>query len=473
MDSSADFIMLETIHGGKLPIVCGFEYMAKRKNDSHTVYLCNENKKGCRSRIKISNSKPYQLLPHKTRPHNHLPLTVGQVEAKIARQKMTREIKQHVHKPSQLISNEFSRLSPNAQPHIASKETIKRQLRRAASTEFPANPKTLQELVLAGEWRETIDGEQWLIYESPQEDKERMLVFSTEEGLKRLSEAETFLMDGMFSVPPLFKQLYTIHVPSEGSTMPVVYALLPRKNEPTYCKLFQVINMACEELQIPTPDPDNIIIDFETGVKNVIDQEYPSSNMRGCFFHLHQSMQRWLRAKKIIKCYRDDHFFLIYNMLKSLAFLPVEDVVHVFHEVQAACRTWEEKAFAKYFGETYVTKYGRNGRLRAALFPPHTWNLHHAILEGQPLTNNSTEAWHRKLQTIMNTDSPSIFQFILALKKENQANEVELVQREVGTVEPVHNASSRERAAKIVKVLENYGIRGVKSIDLLYKLAYC
>ena len=66
-----------------------------------------------------------------------------------------------------------------------------------------------------------------------------------------------------------------------------------------------------------------------------------------------------------------------------------------------------------------------------------------------------------------------MFQFILALKKEAKANEVELVQREVGTVGPPRNASSRERAAKIVKVLQDYGMRGVKPIELLYKLAYC
>ena len=89
MDPSADFILLETIHGGLLPIVCGFPYAAKTPSSAHTMYLCTESKKGgCRARIKLSNSKPHHLLPHNTRPHNHLPLTVGQVEAKIARQKM-------------------------------------------------------------------------------------------------------------------------------------------------------------------------------------------------------------------------------------------------------------------------------------------------------------------------------------------------------------------------------------------------
>ena len=472
MDYDDDFIMLQTIHGKLKPVVCGYSYMYKTERPLHTIFICTEDKNGCRARIKLSNID-HTLLPHETRPHNHLPLTKGQVQAMAARQRMTREIKQQVMKPAQIINNEFARLPEAARPYMKDKETIKRQLRKAASSEFPSNPSTVQDLVLVGEWRETIDGENWLVYESPHEDEERMLVFATEAGLTRLSAADRFMMDGMFKVPPLFKQLYSIHVPSEGATMPVVYALLPKKDETTYSKLFQVVNKACEDLGLPIPDPETIIIDFETGVKNVLEEEYPSSNMQGCYFHLHQSMQRWLRRNELLNCYRDDHFSLIYNMLKSLAFLPVDDVQHVFQEVMAACRTREEEMLAKYFGETYVIRYARNGRPKPALFPPHTWNLHHAILEGKPLTNNSTEAWHNKLQRIMNTESPSVFQFILALKKEAQANEVELVQREVGTVGPPRNTSSRERAAKIVKVLQDYGMRGVKPIDLLYKLAFC
>ena len=63
----------------------------------HTVYRCTEDKNGCRACIKLSNND-YSLLPHETRPHNHLPLTRGQVDAMASRQKMTRDIKQQVFK---------------------------------------------------------------------------------------------------------------------------------------------------------------------------------------------------------------------------------------------------------------------------------------------------------------------------------------------------------------------------------------
>ena len=78
MDGGDDFIMLKTIHGKKKPVVCGYQYYEKNVLTLHTIYLCTEEKKGCRARIKISNNDS-TLLPHETRPHNHLPLTVGKV----------------------------------------------------------------------------------------------------------------------------------------------------------------------------------------------------------------------------------------------------------------------------------------------------------------------------------------------------------------------------------------------------------
>ena len=89
-----DFIMLQTIFGNLKPVICGYSYQYKSHRPEHTIYLCTEDKKGCRARIKLSNVD-HRPLPHATRPHNHLPLTKGQVQALASRQKMTREIKQH------------------------------------------------------------------------------------------------------------------------------------------------------------------------------------------------------------------------------------------------------------------------------------------------------------------------------------------------------------------------------------------
>jgi hypothetical protein len=73
-----------------------------------------------------------------------------------------------------------------------------------------------------------------------------MLVFYSPDSLERLANAQTFFMDGTFSVAPHpFKQLYTIRVPFKDATGTAVYAFLPNKCQDTYRELFQSIVENC------------------------------------------------------------------------------------------------------------------------------------------------------------------------------------------------------------------------------------
>jgi hypothetical protein len=73
-----------------------------------------------------------------------------------------------------------------------------------------------------------------------------MLVFYSPDSLERLANAQTFFMDGTFSVAPHpFKQLYTIRVPFKDVTGTAVYAFLPNKCQDTYRELFQSIVDNC------------------------------------------------------------------------------------------------------------------------------------------------------------------------------------------------------------------------------------
>jgi hypothetical protein len=66
------------------------------------------------------------------------------------------------------------------------------------------------------------------------------------DNLERLANAQTFFMDGTFSVDPRpCKQLYTIRVPFKDVTVIAVYAFLPNKCQDTYRELFQSIDDNC------------------------------------------------------------------------------------------------------------------------------------------------------------------------------------------------------------------------------------
>ena len=82
---------------------------------------------------------------------------------------------------------------------------------RARKTHGSAEPKTLNQLVLVGELRRDADKEDWVLYEDPPEEQDRLVVFANNDMLHNMSGAEILLMDGMFDVPELIYQLYTIH----------------------------------------------------------------------------------------------------------------------------------------------------------------------------------------------------------------------------------------------------------------------
>ena len=73
----------------------------------------------------------------------------------------------------------------------------------------------------------------------PASGDDRMLIFSTERNLDILSRATDWAVDVTFDAAPvLFIQVYSIHATFMERTLPLVYALLPNKNQATYQTLF-------------------------------------------------------------------------------------------------------------------------------------------------------------------------------------------------------------------------------------------
>ena len=102
-------------------------------------------------------------------------------------------------------------------------------------------------------------------------------------------------MDGTFkSCPKLFRktgQMYTVHElmkeedlngQTRAEAFPLVFALLPNKGKATYTELFQ--KLSC------IGHPKTMIVDFEVAVIQTLRVHFPNTKLRGCFFHLNQSL---------------------------------------------------------------------------------------------------------------------------------------------------------------------------------------
>lgn len=119
---------------------------------------------------------------------------------------------------------------------------------------------------LEGEWCETSTGENFLISDTGDEDK--ILIFGTAGNLRRLSEATTIYADGTYASPGIFKQLYTFHALIDNEMFPLVFALLPDKNQTTYIRLLNELKTAAINNN-SLLNPETIFIDFECACRNV------------------------------------------------------------------------------------------------------------------------------------------------------------------------------------------------------------
>lgn len=65
-------------------------------------------------------------------------------------------------------------------------------------------------------------------------------------------------------------------------------------------------------------------------------------------------------------------------------------------------------------------------------FPPASWNVHHATLNGDPRTNNVCEGWNNKFVHLVGHQHPSIWKCIRAFQADHEAVDTLLVQAATG-----------------------------------------
>ncbi|XP_060084128.1 uncharacterized protein LOC132563382, partial [Ylistrum balloti] len=142
-------------------------------------------------------------------------------------------------------------------------------------------PRTIQDINLEGKWTQTTAGEEFLRVDDG--DQSRISAFPTSDNLIDLCNADTLFCDGTFyTCPTQFQQIYTIHAMIGDQMYPLVYSLLPSKNQATYQRFFTLLRTKMMELQL---NPTTVFLDFETAAQNAIRAVFPAVNLKFCFFH--------------------------------------------------------------------------------------------------------------------------------------------------------------------------------------------
>lgn len=137
---------------------------------------------------------------------------------------------------------ELTQASQAVLPHAAALRKIKRRKRNEISA-VSADPINLQDLIIPEPYQQYVPQagvSSFFCDSGPGSD--RIVIFGREDWLDHLSTLSTWYIDGTFKISPkIFSQVYVIMAKKFNGVHPIVYALLPNKQGPTYRRMFNMI----------------------------------------------------------------------------------------------------------------------------------------------------------------------------------------------------------------------------------------
>jgi len=266
-------------------------------------------------------------------------------------------------------------------------------------------PQTHAEVTLAGDWAYTLGGEPFILAEEGADDN--IILLGTQSNLHHLAEAECLYMDGTFQTcPRLFYQIFSIHIVKYGQTFPMVYGLLPNKQQATYNRMFMMVKEAALNLGLELT-PSSVLSDFEQALINSVRLNFPTAQYRRCYYHYSQAIWRKVQASGLQEEYKAEDEILKSFVQKTAAicFIPPAYVRVAWQGLQHEAPDIDRiDDFVEYFDRTWI-----NGQYRIS-----QWNYYD--YHG-PRTNNHVEGWHSQLKKIVGKSHPNIFEIVDVMRR--------------------------------------------------------
>ena len=447
----------------------------ERTNSGGTTYWkCIEyDRQSCRCRIHTEGSSYNRRVIKEVGQHNHIP-NKTEVDVRKFKNKVKEVAKTTQVIPHQIVAAECVGLSDHARALLPSVNQIKRNIRNYRKTnDVPnASPVNRTELIIPFQYTQITEGNNnipFLLFDSgPSED--RILIFSTWRNLQLMSNSQHWFADGTFkTTPSLFDQLYTIHGIKYNNVIPLVFILMPNRDEQTYLRVFNELSI----LQ-PNLNPASIMTDFERAAINAFHTTFPNATQRGCFFHFTQCVWRRIQDCGLSGRYiNDEEFAHQIKMLTSLSFVPEADVIRTFEQLiftDFFMENQDEIAdFIDYIEDNWIGRQ-RGATRRPPRFALSLWNCYSGVLDGLPKTNNSVEGWHKEFSSLIAATHPTIWKFIDELKKQQSINDIKITQYLAGQNPELGGRRYRNLAERISNIVRENHQRG--PIDYLSSLAH-
>lgn len=463
---------LKSIRGRRKFVEAGFQFVFdRRSSDGEKLFWrCDQRNNGCPVRIHTTTSDEVVKRLHE---HNH-----GSDAAAVEVNRVLNAIKERakttVETPAQIITTEVQNVTQAVQGMMPRNGTIRKviQRQRRAVNAPPPAPVDLQTLIIPEDFQryETSPGhfEEFLLIDTGA-GPNRILVFGRERNMEWSGEIRSLYMDGTFKQsPPLFHQIYVILAERNGFVLPLLYALLPNKRRQTYNLLFETIAQRWPNLK-----PSSISVDFEIAAFQAAQTAFQDAQMFGCLFHLTRNMKKKLTEEQLIGRYNNDpQFALQARMIVATAFVPIGDIDRALDTLNDPLTQLDTdlQPIVDWLEDNYVGRLNRNGTRRNPFFPNYMWNVFERTLNGQDRTNNHAEAAHRRLQSVLQMDHPSLWTFIRSLQKVQKERDVLYEQMVAGHAPPAKRRKYRDADTRLLHLVRNFQSRPMS--EYLRGIAY-
>jgi len=213
---------------------------------------------------------------------------------------------------------------------------------------------------------------------------------------------------------------------------------------------------------LPNLDPKSITCDYEMAAFKSVSEIFPAAEIRGCFFHLVNNMKKKLCELGLTNRYNNEPNFSLYDkMVIALAFVPIEDIDNALLSLSENLPD-DVQPILDWFEENYVGRMNRRGNeRRQPLFPHEMWNVFNRTLSQQDRTNNHAEAAHRRLQTELSMDHPTIWKLIDGLRKVQANRDFYYEHLVAGHNSPVKLKKYRDADQRILTIVRDYHRRDI------------
>lgn len=411
-----DITVLKSNKGHNKLIIDGYDYHLQSKSKKNLYRWCCAKRKELLCKATVTTDFINGLHAPKNGPsiHNHDPSAfkkhVTQANNVLKEMSSSSSLQ-----PCQIIREAVISCQPNCRVYLPSKRAQKEKIGRIRRTHESYNEPNSLDTIKIPEEILFLEDELFVLSEKRFND-EMIIILGTTTSLTALAKAECWLMDGTFYiVPSIMRQLFSIHGKVGDQIVPLVFCLMSSKSKNSYSEFFYELHKLAVERNISLA-PKIIITDFEKSISSAARSYFPSATFKGCLFHFGQII--WRRTQKeglAVEYGNNENLNLQIRMLKSLSFIPHAEIPKYYSELSSTFQNESLQNLGFWFKKNYIS--GESKQMKPK-YDPAFWSVVDLVKENYPRTQNSVEAWHRRLKVVVGKKHSGLYAIIKEMGKE-------------------------------------------------------